>query len=347
VTGSERTRLPRPERLRVAVVGCGDIAPLHLDAIAADPLAELVVVCDVDPTRVRTTATVRECAAETDFAVMLDRHRPDVVHVCTPHHLHAPMAVECLSRGIHVLVEKPLADTVEAGRSMVAAAAASSAALGVCFQNRYNTTSLAMHEILAGGEFGAPVAARAVVTWFRDAGYYAASPWRGQWSTAGGGVLMNQAIHTLDLVLAAMGPAVEITGHADRLALGEQIQVEDTATIRLTHAGSGVSVLYATVGYAANAPVLLEVVTSGGATLRLDGDLTVLAPDGSSRVVPETLLGSGARSYWGAAHGTLVADFYDHLRTGRRFPIDAAAGLPTLQVIDEVYRRSGPLRSST
>jgi hypothetical protein len=64
-------------------------------------------------------------------------------------------------------------------------------------------------------------------------------------------------------------------------------------------------------------------------------------------VVPETLLGSGARSYWGAAHGTLVADFYDHLRTGRRFPIDAAAGLPTLQVIDEVYRRSGPLRSST
>ena len=147
---------------------------------------------------------------------MLDAEHPDIVHVCTPHHLHAPMAIECLRRGVHVLLEKPVATTVADGEAVVRAAEASTATVGVCFQNRFNPTVRAIRDLLDAGTLGDLLGGRAAVTWFRDESYYEARPWRGRWAESGGGVLINQAIHTLDLLQWFLGDVTTVRGVATR-----------------------------------------------------------------------------------------------------------------------------------
>ncbi len=324
--------------LRVGLVGCGDISPMHLDAIVADPDATLVAVADVDLPAATAAAARYGGRVYGDLDELLDRERLDVLHVCTPHHLHAPMAVAALRRGVHVLLEKPVATTVVDARAVAAAAVAGPAMVGVCLQNRYNATSRRIRALLDSGALGTVLGGRASVTWFRDAGYYIRRPWRGTWAQAGGGVLINQAIHTLDLLQWYMGEVTETHGHADRLVL-DDIEVEDTAILQLTHADGARSIFYASNGFTDNAPVMLELRTER-AVLRLEGDLSIAWADGTTEVVPETVVGSGGRAYWGASHSLLIADFYRHVRAGERFWIDAEAATAALRLLTQAYAQS-------
>ena len=336
--------------LRVAVVGCGDIAAVHLDAILDAAGAELVGVCDVDEERRAAAAARGNCAGFPDLTAMLDglldTGALDVVHVCTPHHRHADLAAQCLARGVSVLVEKPVAHTVADGERLAIVAEGSRGVLGVCFQNRYNDTAQKVRELLGGGGLGRVLGARASVTWFRDAAYYARRDWRGRWATAGGGVLMNQAIHTLDLLQWFVGPVTDVRGTVATLALPDVIEVEDTAALRMRHrtaAGDTVgSVFYATNGHVENTPVTVEIITEH-ARLRLDADLTVTHGDGRVEVFQPATVTSGERAYWGASHGLLIDDFYRHVRAGKHFWIDAPAALETLRVVQAAYDQSPEL----
>jgi UDP-N-acetyl-2-amino-2-deoxyglucuronate dehydrogenase len=330
------------DRLRVAIVGCGDIAEIHLDAVLADADVEVMGVCDVDPGRRAAAAERADCPGFTDLTSLLDASTPDVVHVCTPHHLHAQMATECLRRNVSVLLEKPVAHTLADGERLAIAAEDSAAVLGVCFQNRYNDTVRALRDLLDGGSLGKLLGGRASVSWFRDAAYYQRRDWRGRWATAGGGVLMNQAIHTLDLLQWFLGPVTDVHGVAATLALCGVVEVEDTAAVRLRHRtpdGDITSVFHATNGDVENAPVSVEIVTER-AHVRLDTDLTVTHDDGRVDVVRPSAQITGAKAYWGASHGLLIEDFYRHVRAGKPFWIDADAGLETLRIIDAVYEQS-------
>jgi UDP-N-acetyl-2-amino-2-deoxyglucuronate dehydrogenase len=329
--------------LRVALAGCGDISGVHLDAILADPEVEAVGVCDVHEDRRAAAAERAGCPGFADLTGLLDAVGPDVVHVGTPHHLHAGMATECLTRDVSVLLEKPVAHTLADGERLIQVAARSTGVLGVCFQNRYNDTSRALRELLDRGELGRVLGGRASVTWFRDAAYYRSRDWRGRWATAGGGVLMNQAIHTLDLLQWYLGPVTDVRGTAATLALPGIIEVEDTAALQLRHrtaSGDTVSsVFHATNGDFENAPVRLEISTEL-AQIRLDVDLTVTYHDGRVEVVRPAAAASGAKAYWGLSHGLLIDDFYRHVRAGKHFWIDAGAACETLRVIDAVYAQS-------
>jgi UDP-N-acetyl-2-amino-2-deoxyglucuronate dehydrogenase len=337
------------DRLRVAVVGCGDISALHLDALlaaaasGADGGVEPVGVCDVDEERRATAAARAGCPGFADLTAMLEAVAPDVVHICTPHHRHADLAAECLARDVSVLLEKPIAHTLGDGERLAVAAEDSRGLLGVCFQNRYNDTARRLRELLDGGGLGRVLGARASVTWFRDAAYYASRPWRGRWGTAGGGVLMNQAIHTLDLLQWYLGPVTDVRGTAATLALSDVIEVEDTAALRMQHrtpAGDTVtSIFHATNGHVENAPVSIEIRTEH-ARLRLGSELTVTHDDGRVEVFAAAATVSGARAYWGDSHRLLIDDFYRHLRAGKHFWIDGPAALETLRVIQEVYDQS-------
>jgi UDP-N-acetyl-2-amino-2-deoxyglucuronate dehydrogenase len=337
--------------LRVALVGCGDISALHLDAIldaAAGGEVEPVGVCDVDEQRRAEAAARAGCPGFADLTAMLDAAAPDVVHICTPHHRHADLAEECLARDVSVLLEKPLAHTLADGERLVRAAADSGGLLGVCFQNRYNDTARSLREMLDRDDLGRVLGGRASVTWFRDAAYYARRDWRGRWATAGGGVLMNQAIHTLDLLAWYLGPVTDVRGTVATLALPDAIEVEDTAALRLEHrtpAGETVgSVFHATNGHLENAPVTVEIVTER-ARLLLDTDLTVTHDDGRVEIVRPAFVASGERAYWGGSHGLLIDDFYRHVKAGKHFWIDGPAALESLRVIQEVYDLSvGPDR---
>ena len=329
--------------LRVGLVGCGDISPMHLEAIAADPDATLVAVADVDLDAAMAASAHYGGRAYADLDATLDGERLDVLHVCTPHHLHAPMAIAALQRGVHVLLEKPVATTMTDAEAVAEAAAAGSAMVGVCFQNRYNSTSRRIRALLDSGAVGAVLGGRASVTWFRDAGYYLRRPWRGTWAQAGGGVLINQAIHTLDLLQWYLGDVVEVFGQAGQLALADVMEVEDTAALRLIHDGGAVSLFLASNGYGENAPITLELRTER-ARLRLDGDLRVEWVDGHVEVVTETVPSNGERAYWGASHGLLIQDFYAHVRSRRHFWIDAAEAMKALRILTAVYAQSGLVR---
>lgn len=337
------------EPLRAAVVGCGDISAVHVEEILAGTSARLVGVCDPDAVRRDAAAGKGGCPGFDDVTTLLDVVDPQVVHLCTPHDRHADLAAECLARGISVLVEKPLAHTLDEGERLALLAEDSArdggAVLGVCFQNRYNDHSRAVARLLADGGLGAVLGARATVDWFRDAAYYADRPWRARWASAGGGVLMNQAIHTLDLLLWFLGPAVDVRGTAATLALPGTIEVEDSAVLRIRHGDTGApvtSLLSASNGHVENAPVAIEIRTER-ALVRMSDTLTVTHDDG--RV--EILAGGDSpaprdpeRDYWGRSHGRLIADFHACVAAGDPFWIDAATALESLRVVQAVYDQS-------
>ncbi|MFZ7086710.1 Gfo/Idh/MocA family protein [Curtobacterium sp. RRHDQ10] len=329
--------------LRAAVVGCGDISALHIDALQALPGVDLVAVCDVDEQRATNTASTIGVAAYTDAGRMLDELQLDVVSVCTPHAEHAPVAIAALERGVSVLTEKPLADSNAAADALLAVAARSTGTLGVCFQNRYNAPVQALRRMLDDGSLGTPTAAAATVVWHRTPAYYDAAPWRGRWATAGGGLLMNQAIHTLDLAQWLLGDVVRVTGSAATRLLGDTIEVEDTAEMLLTHAGGATTTFFATLAHGRNAPVEFEVVTER-AVASLRDDLVVTWADGREDTVVTAPLVAGERSYWGVSHAALIEDFVGAVRDRRPFWIDGAEAAKTLRTIQSVYDHSFPDR---
>jgi len=305
--------------VRVLLAGRGDVSVVHLAAISS-LAAELVGVCD----------------SASDYRAMLSSLRPDVVHICTPHDTHVPLAVEALSHGAHVLLEKPVAHTVdEASHLIDVLADFPDLQVGVCLQNRYNATSLAAkkfltHSRVRGGS--------GTVLWHRDAAYYAKRPWRGDLSRSGGGVLINQAIHTIDLLQWLLGEVGSVSGHAGRYADLPGIDVEDTANLLLEHAGDARSVVFATVTNAVDSPVTIEIVTDE-ATLHLRGDLTITHDDGRIEVITERRTDGQGRDYWGASHQLLIADFYRAIEAGEPFWITPAEALKSQKIIDKIYRK--------
>ncbi|MDP9696481.1 UNVERIFIED_ORG: putative dehydrogenase [Arthrobacter globiformis] len=328
-------------RTTAAVIGCGDVSTVHFEAVAKLDGAALVAVCDTDPQRLASAMAAWGVPGYADHLALIEAVKPDVVHICTPHDQHAAVAVDCLERGVNVIVEKPLAHTLAEGRRLVEAASAGGAKIAVCFQNRYNATSQAMHALLSTGELGAVTGASATVMWQRSAEYYQSRPWRGTWAGGGGGLLMNQAIHTVDLLQWLVGDVVAVTGNASTRFLGEAIEVEDTAEFVAEHAGGARSAFYATLANSFNAPVTLDVVTEK-AVLSLRGDLTVTHSDGRVDLVPERTGGSGGRSYWGVSHELLISDFYARLDDADPFWISPAEAEKSLRIIKEIYRQSYP-----
>ncbi|MGF6834985.1 UDP-N-acetyl-2-amino-2-deoxyglucuronate dehydrogenase [Paenarthrobacter sp. TE4293] len=324
-----------------AIIGCGDISTVHSGALSTLDNVELVAVCDIDPGRLEAAAAAHGVTGYADYLDMLEQVRPDVVHVCTPHHLHASVAADCLERGVNVIVEKPLAHTLEEGQRLIEVAERSPAKIAVCFQNRYNATSQAMRELLDGGTLGQVVGASATVMWHRDGGYYRSRPWRGTWAEGGGGLMMNQAIHTVDLLQWLVGDVAKVEGRASTRALAGVIEVEDTAEFVAEHVNGARSVFYATLANAVNAPVTLDIVTEK-AVLSLRGDLTVTHADGTVEVIPERVADTGGRSYWGVSHELLIADFYARLGDQGKFWIDPAEAGKSLRIIKDIYAQSYP-----
>jgi len=320
---------------------------VHFEAIRDIEGLELVGVADTDP---QARARASEATGVPGFATtqeLIDAVGPDAVHVTTPHHEHVGPSLTALAAGVHVLQEKPLAHTLEDGQRLVEALAAAPAdgpKVGICFQNRYNLASQRLHEMLGSGELGAVRGAWASVVWTRSAEYYRAKPWRGTWEGSGGGLLINQAIHTLDLVQWLLGGVERTDGHVATRKYGEVIEVEDTAELLLHHPGGVTTSFYATLTAPQHRPVELELdcenayVTLRGGT---DGGLTIGWKDGRVDTIGERSVTSGGRSYWGVSHELLIRDFYARLEEPEPFWIGPGEAMKSLEILKESYRLSG------
>jgi UDP-N-acetyl-2-amino-2-deoxyglucuronate dehydrogenase len=324
-----------------AVIGCGDVSVVHFEALESLLGTLLVGVCDTDPKRLATAVATWDVPGCGDHLTLLEEVRPDAVHICTPHNQHARVAVDCLERGVHVILEKPLAHTLDEARRLVEVAERGSAKIAVCLQNRYNPPVQAMHRMLSSGELGRVLGGAATVLWYRDADYYQSRPWRGTWQGSGGGLLMNQAIHTVDLLQWLLGDVIGVSGHVSTRVLGDAIEVEDTADFVLEHQGGARSVFYATNANVINAPVSLDIVTEA-ATLSLRGDLTVNYSDGRIETVADRRAPTGGRAYWGASHDLLIRDFYNRLEDDAPFWISPREAEKSLRIVKRTYQQTFP-----
>ncbi|AIQ47091.1 oxidoreductase [Paenibacillus sp. FSL R7-0273] len=324
-----------------AIIGCGAIAPLHANAIASMEWARLVAAADPDAGQASAFGTLYGCGTVPDYHELLERKDIDVVHLCTPHFLHAQMAIDCLNAGKHVLTEKPLATDVPSARRIIEAADRSKGQLGVVFQNRYNEPSQRIRRIIDSGELGQLVCMKAVVTWHRSEQYYTESGWRGKWATEGGGVLINQTIHTLDLLQWFGGEIASVKGKVSTDVLDDVIEVEDSAHACITFADGVRGLFYGTNAYPVNSPVELELVFERG-TLLQRRDCLYLWKDGREQLLCEPgTVTNGGKSYWGTGHQWLIQDFYRYLNDKRKFWLDGREGIKALEVIAAIYRSSG------
>ena len=223
--------------LRYGVIGAGVVAPLHLQAIAALEDAELVGISSLD---VPAFAADYGAPAFSDHRELLALE-PDVVVVCTPHPSHPALTIDALEHGAHVLVEKPIAVETREADAMIGAAERAGRLLGVCFQQRFRPVIAAAHELVAGGAIGELVRVSVVDPWYRPWSYFATADWRGTWQGEGGGVLMNQAPHTLDLLCHLTGPPATVIGRSRRRV--QPMEAEDTATALLEYENGGVGTL--------------------------------------------------------------------------------------------------------
>ena len=319
---------------RAAVIGLGDISSIHINAIQSNPDITLAAVCDIDESR-------KEAAPEgvpfyTDYKTMIEEVKPDVVHVCLPHYLHVPVTEAAVEMGVHVFCEKPMALNAEEGRQFVAFEAAHPEKhIGICFQNRFNESVEMLKSIIDSGEYGKVQAAKGVVLWARPKSYYEAKPWRGKWATAGGGCMINQSIHTLDLLYFLCGPIDSLKAVTGQV-LDYGIEVEDTVTARLQFAGGAKGLFSATVANYKNESVQLSVQLEGAEFAIIDNVLYRLMPDGTQQRLVEDARLEGSKFYYGASHSKLIKKFYDAIEQGTQDYVHVSEALMSIRLIDAI-----------
>ena len=215
-------------QVRTAIIGCGKVGRIHADALKSVPEAEFVAVCDSDAGRAAAFAGQYSVRPYTDMGDLLKDSGAEAVILCTPHPLHAEPAIRAAEAGVHVLVEKPLAANLADCDAMLAAADKAGVKLGVVSQRRFFEPVRRMRAAIDAGKIGRPALGTFVMLSWRDEAYYRSDPWRGRWDTEGGGVLVNQSPHQLDLLQWFMGPIEEISGRWANVN-HPSVEVDDTA----------------------------------------------------------------------------------------------------------------------
>lgn len=262
---------PPREPLRVGIVGCGKGSRLHAAALAELPEARLAAALSRSQQRAERFAAEYGAAGYSDPGRMLEEASLDAVIVCTPHPLHAEAALPFLRAGVHVLVEKPLAASLQDCDRMIEAAGAAGCRLGTVSQRRWYEPVLRVRRAIDEGKIGRPVLGTLTILGWRDQVYYASDPWRGTWNREGGGILVNQAPHQLDLLLWFMGRPVELFGYWDNLN-HPYIEVEDTAVAVLRFASGALGSIVVSNSQKPGIYGKLHVHGSSGASVGVQTD---------------------------------------------------------------------------
>ncbi len=321
--------------MRSCVVGIGSVGPLHINALC-ELGEDIAALCDLKPEKCEKAKEKfgLNSLVYTDYYKMLDEIKPDVVHICLPHYLHVEYSCAALERGINVLSEKPVGINMEELDKLKAAVESSSATFGVCHQNRYNSSVRYVKELFDNQTV---FSASGTLVWERDDRYYTESGWRGKWATEGGGVMINQALHTLDLLQWFCGMPNKVVANVANNTHKEIIEVEDTAFGVFKVGDKSRFVINATNSANHWYPIVFtfstdkhEVVLSGD-NIIVDGEFVVRS-DG------KPLYG---KDVYGNGHITLISDFYDCLKTGRKFPIDVYEAEKVIKLILAMYRSGG------
>lgn len=333
--------------MKYALIGCGRIAVNHIKAALNNRL-EITAVCDILPDKMSrllekyNRSDTEHIRQYTDYRTMIAAEKPELVSIATESGLHAEIALECIRNGLHVIIEKPMAMSMEDADAIVAAAAEYQVKASACHQNRFNVAVQELRKAMEAGRFGKLSHGSVHVRWNRKKEYYKQASWRGTWEQDGG-ALMNQCIHGIDLLRWMMGDEIEEIYGATRQQFHDYLEAEDVGMAVLKFKNGSIGTIEGTTNvYPKNLEETLYVFGEKG-TVKIGGTSTnnidiwefsdEKEEDGKNRGLAEA-----TSNVYGNGHTSLFADVIDAIRNDRKPYVDAVAGRNALEVVLAIYK---------
>ena len=337
-----------------AVLGTGLISKFHARAVRDVPGAKLVAVCSRERSRAEAFAAEFGCAAFDSLDAMLASPEVDILTVTTPSGAHLEPAVAAARAGKHVLCEKPLEITLDRVDAMIAAHHAAGTQLGCTFQLRYLPALQPIREALREGRFGKLTYAGVYVPWWRSHEYYFGSSWHGTQQLDGGGALMNQAIHMIDLLCDLLPPVESVSAFTSSVG-HEGIETEDAAAAALRFQGGAVGVIYGTTSSWPGQAKRLEITGTHGTAIMLEDRLSVFEfrdkrPDDAVTLERYGKAGgaygvSDPAAITHALHAACFSDFVDALDAGQPFRINGVSARRSVALVRAIYEAAATGRN--
>ncbi len=326
-------------KFRVCLVGLGVISDNHIVPLTQMGNIEIVGLCDIDVNKAleKNRKHGLNCAVYTSYTEMLDTEKPDAVHILTPHHLHTDMTCEALKRNINVVLEKPICIKKTDIEKIISEEEKSNARVTVCYQNRFK--DIVRYAKQVAEHDGGINSASAGVIWNRPNSYYSSADWRGKWDTEGGGVMINQAIHTLDLLCFFIGIPKKVQAITSKLRHNDTVEVEDSCECIVEFDNGAAANIYATTNHLGSDSTFIRFETKHHIIEIKD---TILLIDGEIVLREQNDNYIGKQSY-GTAHGTLIKEFYNSLASGTDISIPLSNARYSLDIILSAYESHGKI----
>lgn len=338
-----------------AIVGTGAIAGIHATAIAAIENAALIGVYNRSESKAKTFADQYNCAAYHSLDELLQLKDLDIVCICTPSGAHLEPALKVIEAGKHCLIEKPIEVTLEKTDMLINAAKAKGVTLAVVYPTRFYDISKEVKKAIENKRFGNMVLGSAYVKWSRTEAYYNSAEWRGTWELDGGGALMNQAIHSIDMLQWCMGPIQSVQAYTGNIR-HKNIEVEDTAVAVLKFASGALGTIECTTSAYPGVLKRLEIMGTAGTVTLEDNDVTKWhfehEADADERIRAQYSSNGSAKggasdplsiSYLG--HQRQMEDMIHAIKTGSKPLIDGAEARKSVAIVLAIYEsaRTGKL----
>ena len=329
------------KKLRIGVIGCGRVSVMHLGSIALLPEAELVACCDIKKDRAEAAAEKYGVKAYTSYEEMLNTEKLDAIHICLPHYLHSKVACYAFEKGVNVLTEKPMDIDLVSAENAVKTAKEKGVLFGVVSQCRYNNAAQLVKKAVESGKLGKIISARSTLTWSRSDEYYGESDWKGTWDKEGGGVVIDQAIHSIDLVNWIVDSEVESVSCSMANRGHQIVKVEDSAEGLITYKNGVRYGFYCMNNYGCDEPIEIRLYCEKGKVIFGYDDAYITYNDGSTEEAHQdenTAEYEGGKDYWGFQHIRQIQQFYKALRGKEPLEISGEEALKTHRLIMEIYK---------
>ena len=328
------------KKIKVGVIGCGRISVMHLESIVYLEDTELVACCDIKPDRAEEAAKKYGARAYTSYEEMLEKEELDAIHICLPHYLHSKVAIAAFERGVAVLTEKPMDVDYESAVNAVNRAKELGVQFGVIFQCRYNASAQLVKDAVTSGRLGKIISARSTLTWSRPDNYYADSDWKGTWDKEGGGVVIDQAIHSIDLTRWVIDSEVESVSCSMANRGHSAVDVEDTAEGLVTFKNGVKYGFYCMNNYGCDEPIEIRLYCENGKVTFTYDDAYIVYNDGTREEAHQSEAKLDARigkEYWGIHHIRQIKQFYDAYLGGEPLEITGEEALKTHELVMKIY----------
>ena len=333
--------------MKYALIGCGRIAVNHMKAALNNNL-DIVAVCDIDKEKMEAILEKNSLQEKKsikryiDYKKMIDEEKPELVSIATESGIHAEIALHCIKHGVNVIIEKPMAMSIEDADKIVELAEKKNVKVSACHQNRFNIAVQELRKAVEADRFGKISHGSIHVRWNRDHGYYDQASWRGTWEQDGG-ALMNQCIHGIDLLRWMMGDEIDEVFGATRQQFHDYLEAEDVGMAVVKFKNGAIGTIEGTTNvYPKNLEETLYIFGENG-TVKIGGTSTNNIDvwdfsDETEEDIQKKEFKEATSNVYGNGHTSLFADVVDAIENDRKPYVDAVAGRNALELVLSIYK---------